>query len=52
MSGQLNSRPKEGIVTTKFMYKDLHIAEASLDLSEKKNGFGYLPDQGTFASFF
>ena len=51
VSGQLNGRPKEGIVTTKFMYKDLLIAETSLDLSENNNGFGYLPGQGTFAGF-
>lgn len=51
VSVRINGRPKEGLIAAKFMYKDSLIAETSLDLTEIKKGFSFLPDQGTFAGF-
>ena len=51
VSVRINGRPKEGVVAAKFMYRDMVIAETSLDLSEINKGFSFLPDQDTFAGF-
>ena len=51
LSVRINGRPKKGVVAAKFMYRDLLIAETSLDLSEINNGLSFLSGQGTYAGF-
>lgn len=51
VSVRIIGRPKEGDISAKFMYRDMLIAETSLDLSEINKGLGILQGQDTFAGF-
>ena len=51
VSVRINGRPKEGVISAKFLYRDKLIAETSIDLSEINKGLGILQGQDTFAGF-
>jgi hypothetical protein len=52
VSVRINGRPKEGVLTAKFMYKDTLIAETSVDLSQVNNGVIFSVGENTFAGFY
>ena len=52
VSVRINGRPKEGVISAKFMFRDILIAETSLDLSQVNKGVLFSVGQNTFAGFF
>jgi hypothetical protein len=51
VSVRIDGRPKEGLMTAKFMYKDKLIAEAPVDLSEINDGVLFSTGNDTYAGF-
>lgn len=51
VSVRINGRPKEGVIAAKFMYRDILIAEASVDLTQVNNGVIFSVGENTFAGF-
>ncbi|MDP2965847.1 MAG: hypothetical protein Q8N39_07405 [Pelolinea sp.] len=52
VSVRINGRPKEGVLSAKFMYRDTLIAETSVDLSQVNNGVIFSVGENTFAGFY
>jgi len=51
VSVRINGRPKEGVISAKYLFKDKLIAETSVDLSEIDKSLGIFQGQETFAGF-
>jgi len=52
VSVHITGRPKRGVLTVKFLYRDKIFAENSVDFSKSKNGVSFSVGDDTFAGFY
>jgi hypothetical protein len=52
VSVRITGRPKKGVLTVKFLYRDKIFFEKSVDFSKSKNGTSFSVGDSTFAGFY